>query len=104
MERQRSFAQAEYVQKKMKTRRERFLTEMDAVVPRTKLVASRQIMARWMGLVADWLKPIHEIFRTGVMGGGYVQVDETPTQYLVPGHGQAKLGYLWTDLGPDCMG
>ena len=39
---------------------------------------SRQTMAQWMGLCADWLRPIHESIRTGVMGGGYVQVDETP--------------------------
>ena len=57
-------------------------------------------MSRWMGLCADWLKPIYEIIRTGVMGGGYVQVDETPIRYLAPGHGQTKLGYLWTALAP----
>ncbi len=39
MERQRSFAQAEYAQKKKITRRERFLNEMEAVVPWAKLVA-----------------------------------------------------------------
>jgi transposase len=65
---------------------------------------SRQNMARWMGMVVDWLKPIYEIIRTGVMGGGYVQVDETPIRYLEPGHGQAKLGYLWTALLPGRQG
>jgi transposase len=64
------------------------------------VILSRQNMARWMGLVADWLKPIYEIIRTGVMGGGYVQVDETPIRYLEPGHGQAKQGYLWTAYRP----
>ena len=39
MERQRSFAQAEYAQKKKKTRRERFLNEMEQVVPWARLVA-----------------------------------------------------------------
>ena len=71
---------------------------------RFRVILSRQNMARWMGLVADWLKPIYEIIRTGVMGGGYVQVDETPIRYLEPGHGQAKLGYVWTALRPDCLG
>ena len=55
----------------------------------------RQTMANWMGMVADWLKPIYETIRTGVMGGGYVQVDETPIAYLSPGHGKTKQGYLW---------
>lgn len=57
-------------------------------------------MARWMALSADWLKPIYEMIRTGIMGGGYVQVDETPIRYLAPGHGQTKIGYLWTALSP----
>ena len=33
-----------------------------------------------MELAADWLRPIHETIRTGVMAGGYVQVDETPIE------------------------
>jgi transposase len=56
----------------------------------------RQSVARWVELAADWLKPIYEQIRTGVMAGGYVQVDETPIRHLEPGHGRAKQGYLWT--------
>ena len=44
----------------------------------------RQSMARWMGLAADWLRPIYEEIRTGVMAGGYLQIDETPIRYLSP--------------------
>ena len=40
MERQRSFAQAEYAQKKKTTRRERFLNEMEQVAPWARLVGS----------------------------------------------------------------
>ena len=57
-------------------------------------------LARWVGLAADWLKPIYEQIRTGVMGGGYVQVDETPIRDLDPGHGRTKQGYLWTGSRP----
>ena len=46
------------------------------------------------------MKPIYEQIRTGVMGGGYVQVDETPVDYLEPGHGKTKQGYLWTCSRP----
>lgn len=60
----------------------------------------RASLARWIGLCAEWLRPIYENIRTGVMGGGYVQVDETPIRYLAPGHGQTKLGYLWTAHAP----
>ena len=56
----------------------------------------RQTMAEWVGLAADWLKPIYRQIREDVLEGGYVQIDETPIRYLEPGHGKTKLGYLWT--------
>ena len=60
----------------------------------------RATLARWMELAADWLQPIYASIRAGVMAKGYVQMDETPIRYLAPGHGQTKLGYLWTALSP----
>jgi transposase len=60
----------------------------------------RQNLARWMELASDWLKPIYQCIRTGVMAGGYVQVDETPVGYLEPGHGKTKTGYFWTTSRP----
>ena len=56
----------------------------------------RQTLARWVALSADWLQPIYEQIRTGVMAGGYVQIDETPVNYLEPGHGRTRQGYFWT--------
>lgn len=60
----------------------------------------RQTLACWVELAADWLQPIYEAIRTGVMAGGYVQVDETPINYLEPGHGRTKQGYFWTASQP----
>ena len=60
----------------------------------------RQSLTRWVELASAWLKPIYEQIRAGVMGGGYVQVDETPVDYLEPGHGKTKQGYLWTCSRP----
>ena len=60
----------------------------------------RQTLCRWIELCADWLKPIYETIRTGVLGGGYVQIDETPIRYLAPGNGQTKQGHLWTAHRP----
>ncbi len=54
----------------------------------------RQTLARWVELAADWLQPIYEQIRTGVMAGGYVQVDETPVNYLEPGHGRDETRLL----------
>jgi len=70
-----------------------FRTRHDVKLP-------RQTMVQWMGLAADWLRPIYEHIRTGVLGGGYLQIDETPIEYLVPGHGETKLGYFWTYAKP----
>lgn len=61
---------------------------------------SRQNMARWIGLVADWVRPVYDLIRLEVMKGGYVQVDETPIRYLAPGNGSTKSGYLWTSNKP----
>jgi transposase len=60
----------------------------------------RQSLARWVELAAEWLQPIAEQIRTGVIDNGYVQVDETPVAYLAPGHGKTKQGYLWTCSRP----
>jgi len=65
-------------------------------VRRHQVHLPRQTLARWVELAADWLQPIYENIRTGVMAGGYVQVDETPVNYLEPGHGRTKQGYFWT--------
>ena len=34
------------------------------------------------------------------MAGGYVQIDETPVEYLSPGNGQIRQGYLSTCKRP----
>ena len=67
---------------------------------RHKIHLPRVTLARWVELCADWLQPIYEQIRTGVMAGGYAQVDETPVAYLAPGNGQTKQGYLWTACRP----
>jgi transposase len=60
----------------------------------------RQTMAEWVGLAAEWLKPIYQEIKRGVLNDGYVQIDETPIRYLAPGNGKTKLGYLWTCGAP----
>jgi transposase len=67
---------------------------------RFQIPLPRQTMAHWMGLAADWLRPIYDLLRGETFATGYVQVDETPVRYLAPGHGQTKLGYLWTCARP----
>jgi transposase len=76
------------------------LYRQEQIYGRAGVQLPRQSLARWVELAAEWLKPIYEHIRTGVMAGGYVQVDETPVEYLEPGHGQTKQGYLWTCCRP----
>jgi transposase len=61
---------------------------------------SRQLMAQWVGVAANWLGLIYAEMRSGVMANGYVQVDETPIRYLAPGHGKTRTGYFWTAHRP----
>lgn len=60
----------------------------------------RQTLARWVELAAEWLTPVYRQIKTGVLAGGYVQLDETPIDYLEPGAGRALKGYLWTGSRP----
>jgi transposase len=60
----------------------------------------RQTLARWVELAAGWLRPLHQQIKTGVMAGGYVQLDETPIDYLEPGAGRTLNGYLWAGSRP----
>jgi transposase len=56
----------------------------------------RQNLADWVGLAAEWLRPIYQEIKKGLLEEGYLQIDETPIRYLAPGNGKTKLGYLWT--------
>ena len=60
----------------------------------------RQTLARWVELSADWLVPVYQQIKSGVLSGGYVQIDETPIDYLDPGRGKTGQGYLWTCASP----
>ncbi len=56
---------------------------------------SRKTMCDWVGVVADWLKPLYNHIREDLLCSGYLQVDETPVRYcLRPGGGSAQ-GYFW---------
>ena len=64
------------------------------------IVMNRQSLCRWLGVGVFWLELIYERMRREVWTGDYTQLDETPVEYLCPGHGSAKTGYLWTSNRP----
>ncbi|MCE9615164.1 MAG: transposase [Lentisphaerae bacterium] len=52
------------------------------------LYMPRQTLARGVELAATWLEPIVREMLREQLAGGYVQIDETPVNYLSPGLGQ----------------
>lgn len=61
---------------------------------------SRQTLCNWSGMAADAVQLVNEQIKREVFADGYVQIDETPVDYLVPGNGKAKTGYLWVAHNP----
>ena len=55
----------------------------------------RKTMADWMGITAEWLRPIYRLIGEGVRSGGYMQIDETPVKYLQSEEGGSRKGYFW---------
>jgi len=59
-------------------------------------------MSQWMGdLAHDYLKGIYDSIHESLLNETYLQADETPIDYLQPGNGSVKKGYLWTISRPD---
>jgi len=62
----------------------------------------RNTMSQWIGELAhDYLKGIYDAMHESLVGETYLQADETPIEYLQPGYGTTKKGYLWTISRPD---
>jgi hypothetical protein len=61
---------------------------------------TRQDMSRWVGLAAEWLRPIYQIILGGILEDDYAQIDETVIKYLEPGSGRAQHGYFWAIKRP----
>jgi transposase len=62
----------------------------------------RNTMSQWMGdLSNDYLSGIYQTMHAEMLRETYLQADETPIEYLEPGAGKTKQGYLWTLSRPD---
>lgn len=60
----------------------------------------RKTLCDWALLASDWLAIIYREIQNEHWRVRYRQIDETPINYLEPGHGQAKTGYLWVSNIP----
>jgi transposase len=56
---------------------------------------SRKTMCDWVGVVAEWLKPLYNHIREDLRASAYLQVDETPVRYCLGEGGGSRKGYLW---------
>lgn len=71
-------------------RQERILQE------RFRIHLSRKTICDWVGIVSDWLKPIYNHMRRTLQAAEYLQIDETPIQYLSEeAKGTSQQSYLW---------
>lgn len=67
---------------------------------RFNVLISRKLMSGWMFRLAQMLAMIYEAIRDELRAGGYLQIDETPVNYLNPGSGKCGQGYLWVYTTP----
>ena len=68
---------------------------------RYEIEIARATMCHWAMVCADWLEPLYKLIAAELRRQRWLQVDETPIDYLAPGHGRTKQGYLWTYHHPE---
>ena len=63
---------------------------------------TRQTMADWIRITAEWLEPIYRQMYHELLAGGYVQADETPIRCNDPDEkrGGTTQGWLWVISRP----
>jgi len=64
---------------------------------------SRQTMADWIRITADWFEPIYQTMLKRLLAGSYLQADETPVRCNDPDEkkGGTSEGWLWVISRPD---
>lgn len=60
----------------------------------------RDLIVHWIHQAIALLEPVAQAVRAETLASSYLQVDETPVRYLVPGRGKASRGYLWIANDP----
>ena len=60
----------------------------------------RKTLCDWALLASDWLSIIYREIQYEHWRALYRQIDETPIDYLQPGSGKARTGYLWVSNIP----
>jgi transposase len=73
------------------------LYRQEKMLARWGALISRQNLCDWMGAATALLEPLVKLMKTGLLEGGYVQVDETPVRCNDPDlkDGKTTQGWLW---------
>lgn len=59
---------------------------------------ARQTLGKWTHAAAAHLTPVADAIKGELFAAEVLQVDETPIEYLSPGYGRTRQGYLWVYL------
>jgi len=76
------------------------LYRQQAIFHRHGIGLPRDLIIHWLHQSIDLLEPIPRAIRAETLATNYLQLDETPVRYLVPGSGKAHQGYLWVANAP----
>jgi transposase len=78
------------------------LYRLERMSERWGATLSRQTMADWVALTAQWLEPIYRRIYRELLAGGYIQADETPVRCNDPDEkrGGTSQGWLWVISQP----
>lgn len=60
----------------------------------------RDLIVHWLHQSINLLEPVALAVKAETLASSYLQVDETPVRYLVPGSGKASRGYMWMASDP----
>ena len=60
----------------------------------------RDLIVHWLHKSIDLLEPVALATKAETLASSYLQIDETPVRYLVPGSGKASRGYMWVASDP----
>jgi transposase len=73
------------------------LHRLEKMSARWGATLTRQTMADWIALTAQWLEPLYRRMYHDLLAGGYVQADETPVRCHDPDEkrGGTSQGWLW---------
>lgn len=60
----------------------------------------RDMIVHWLHQSINLLEPVAQAIKAETLASSYLQIDETPIRYLVPGNGKASRGYMWVANDP----